>query len=124
MCELNIEKTPMAFCFLLRSAFEISAKEYCKENGIATKKTKTTGISQNKSLAELLQAVVKHLTDNGKNQSMQKVFHGAQTEIAASEGLLSVTSLNQLVHNPNFSIAPIDICTKFGNIFPLLEAMN
>lgn len=117
---LNIEKTPMAFCFLLRSAFEISAKEYCKDNNIPTE-TKGT---QSKSLSQLLTAVVNHLTDNRTNKEMEKVLHGALTEINKPEGILSVTSMNQLVHNPNFTIAPSDICTIFGNIFPLLEAMN
>jgi len=32
--------------------------------------------------------------------------------------------MNQLVHNELFSVQPQDICTLFGNVFPLLEAMN
>lgn len=120
---LNIEKTPMAFCLLLRSAFEISAKEYCKDNGIPTG-TKAKNGTQSKSLSQLLTDVVHHLTDNRTNKEMEKVLHGALTEINKSEGILSVTSLNQLVHNSDFRIPPSDICTIFGNIFPLLEAMN
>lgn len=123
MCQLNIEKTPMAFCFLLRSAFEISAKEYCKDNNISIEKTKK-GIVQNKTLAELLREIVNHLTENGKNKGLEKEFHGALTEITKSEGILSVTSMNQLVHGTTFSIPSNDICIIFGNIFPLLEAMN
>lgn len=123
MCELNIKKTPMAFCFLLRSAFEISAKEYCSDNGISTEKATKKG-TQNKTLAELLREIVNHLTDNGKNKGMEKEFHGALTEITKQEGILSVTSMNQLVHGTTFSIPASDICTIFGNIFPLLEAMN
>lgn len=120
MCELNIEKTPMAFCFLLRSAFEISAKEYCKENNIkVTKKG-----NQNKTLVELLRDAYDHLTENGKNQGMQKELHGALAEISKSEGMLSATSMNQLVHGTTFSIPPSDICSIFGNVFPLLEAIN
>ena len=145
MCQLNIEKTPMAFCFLLRSAFEISAKEYCKDNNISIEKTKKGivqnktlaelltlaallytlwGIVQNKTLAELLREIVNHLTENGKNKGLEKEFHGALTEITKSEGILSVTSMNQLVHGTTFSIPSNDICIIFGNIFPLLEAMN
>ena len=113
----------MAFCFLLRSAFEISAKEYCKDNNISIEKTKK-GIVQNKTLAELLREIVNHLTENGKNKGLEKEFHGALTEITKSEGILSVTSMNQLVHGTTFSIPSNDICIIFGNIFPLLEAMN
>lgn len=124
MCELNISKTPMAFCFLLRSAFEISAKAYANDNGISIEKTNKKGDTQNKTLAELLREIVSHLTNNGKNKGMVKELHGALTEITKSDGILSVTSMNQLVHGTTFSIPASDICTIFGNIFPLLEAMN
>lgn len=124
MCELNIQKTPMAFCFLLRSAFEISAKAYANDNGISIEKTNKKGDVQNKTLAELLREIVSHLTNNGKNKGMEKELHGALTEITKSEGILSVTSMNQLVHGTTFSIPASDICTIFGNIFPLLDAMN
>lgn len=117
MNELNIERTPMAFCFLLRSAFEISAKEYCKDNEIKTEIIKN-GKTQNKSLAELLKEIVNHMTDRGKNKGLEKELHGALTEITKSEGILSVTSMNQLVHGTTFSIPTGDICIIFGNIFP------
>lgn len=55
---------------------------------------------------------------------MVKVLHGAITELAKAEGLLSVTSMNQLVHNPKFSVLSGDVAGLFGNVFPLLEAMN
>lgn len=124
MIELKIAKTPMAFCFLLRSALEISAKEFCVENKIETDKPTKNGGRQDKTLSELLNAVVKKLTDDGKNKGMQKVMYGVQAELVKPDGVLLVTSLNQLVHNSTFSIPVGDICTIFGNIFPLLEAMN
>ena len=34
-----------------------------------------------------------------------KALHGAITELAKPEGILSVTSMNQLVHNQKFSIS-------------------
>ncbi len=118
--KLKISNNPIAFCFLLRSMFEISAKVYSKENNLSMEKS--GGIS--KSLVELLRGITSHLTSNNSNQSMVKILHGAMTEISKSDGVLSVTSMNQLVHNPSFSIAPPDICIMFGNIYPLLEAMN
>ncbi|WP_352422267.1 hypothetical protein [Proteiniphilum sp.] len=117
---LNIQKNPLAFCFLTRSIFEISAKVYCEENSISLTKSN----SKEKKLVELLKEVVDHLTANRSNKEMLKVLHGAVTEISKPVGLLSVTSMNQLVHNSIFSIQPSDICILFSNIYPLLEAMN
>ncbi len=36
---LNIAVTPLAFCFVLRSMIEISAKAYCKDHSLSTTKT-------------------------------------------------------------------------------------
>lgn len=118
--KLKLKDNPIAFCFLLRSMFEISAKIYCQENSIVT--TKKGG--NDKTLVELLRDITNHLTNNSSNKPMVKVLHGAMTEIGRSDGILSVTSMNQLVHNPSFSVSPPDVCTLFGNIYPLLEAMN
>lgn len=118
--KLKLKDNPIAFCFLLRSMFEISAKIYCQEYSIVT--TKKGG--NDKTLVELLRDITNHLTNNSSNKPMVKVLHGAMTEIGRSDGILSVTSMNQLVHNPSFSVSPPDVCTLFGNIYPLLEAMN
>jgi hypothetical protein len=124
---LDIEKTPISFCFLLRSMFEISAKAYCKDHGIPVKKAiEKDGVKRltDKTLLELLKDVKAHLVANNKNTDVTKLLHGAITELGRKDGLLSVTSMNQLVHSETFSIAPKDICTLFGNIYPLLEMMN
>lgn len=120
---LDIKKNPIAFCFILRSMFEISAKGYCDDNTIPTSKTTKNG-TQEKTLLELLKEVTNHLTNNNANKPVVKILHGALTELAKPTGLLSVTSMNNLVHNPSFSISPSDICTLFGNVYPLLEYMN
>jgi hypothetical protein len=120
---LDIKKNPIAFCFILRSMFEISAKGYCDDNAIPTTKTTKNGI-QDKTLLELLKEVTNHLTNNNANKAVVKILHGALTELAKPTGLLSVTSMNNLVHNPSFSISASDICTLFGNVYPLLEYMN
>lgn len=117
--KLKINDNPIAFCFILRSMFEISAKEYCVENSIPTSKN-----GRDKSLVDLLSDVHKHLTTNGTNLPMVKILHGAMLNITTPDRILSVTSMNHLVHNPSFSIIPADICTLFAVIFPLLEAMN
>jgi hypothetical protein len=118
------ENYPHAFCFLLRSVFELSAKAYCddhKKNGGPNPK-KADG--KDKTLAELLRAITNHLTKNGKDKAQVKLLHGAMAELGKANGILSVTSLNQLVHNPSFSIAPSDISLLFCNVFPLLQEMN
>lgn len=124
---LNIANTPLAFCFVLRSMLEISAKAYCKGNGISltiTKQKKSGTHTEDKSLAKLLGEVSKDIAGKTQDGAVKRALHGANAELAKADGMLSVTSLNQLVHNPNFSIAPNDICRLFSNIFPLLEHMN
>lgn len=118
--KLKISDNPIAFCFLLRSMFEISAKAYSIDNNLPL--TKSGG--KDKSLVELLRGITAHITNNNANTAMVKILHGAMTEIGKTEGILSVTSMNQLVHNPAFSIVPSDVCIMFGNIYPLLESMN
>jgi hypothetical protein len=120
---LKIEVYPHAFCFLLRSLFEISAKIYCQENEKANIKFLQND-EKDKPLVNLLKEITKYLTQNDTNKTKMKELHGALAELAKKDGLLSVTSMNQLVHNKNFSVIPSDICILFHNIFPLLEEMN
>jgi|GEM_PF-346857 len=120
---LNIEKSPIAFCFLLRSLFEISAKVYCTEHNIPT----TTGNgnrSFDRKLADLLTDATNQLTQHGANQTMNRQLTGALQQLTNHQSILSVTSMNQLVHNPSFSVIPSDVCVLFHNIYPLLENMN
>ena len=122
---LKLKDNPIAFCFLLRSMFELSAKAYCIDNQKdpnAPKNTKPNGYD--KQLSEILRDIVAHLSQNGKDIQMVKVLHGAVTEIEKKSGILSVTSMNHLVHNSSFTIIPSDIPPIFSNIFPLLEQMN
>ena len=121
---LNLKSNPLAFCFVLRSMFEISAKAYCKENTSKGGPSTTKKNGAEKYLVDVLRDIVQHLTKNKTDKAMMKALHGAMTELARQDGLLSVTSMNQLVHNPSFNVTTTDICVLFGNVFPLLEAMN
>ena len=116
---LKIKDNPIAFCLLLRSIFEVSAKVYSTEKSLPLQKS-----GKDKTLKELLTSIYNHLTTNNSNAGMVKTLYGAHVEISKPSGILSITSMNQLVHNPTFSITPSDICTMFNNIYPLLEAMN
>ena len=120
---LNLRNNPLAFCFLVRSMFEISAKAYCGQHG-AKGGLSTRKKGRDRTLVDILRDITKHLTKNKADKERTKQLHGAMTELARPEGLLSVTSMNQLVHNPKFSVTTGDVCQLFGNIFPLLEAMN
>ena len=104
--------------------FEISAKAYCKDHSKdgGPKCEKADG--EDRSLLDILRDITKHLTQNGADKQMKKALHGAITELGKPEGIFSVTSMNQLVHNPKFSIKESDICRLFHNIYPLLETMN
>jgi len=121
---LTIEKNPIAFCFLLRSMFEISAKAYCEDHKASGGPSCKKADGQDRHLVDILRDITNDLTKQKTDQVMVRILHGALTELAKKEGILSITSMNQLVHNPSFSVVPSDICILFGNIFPLLEAMN
>ena len=121
---LSIPKTPLAFCFVLRSMFELSAKAYCADHksrgGPSTRKTN----GEDRPLVDVLRDITRHLTDNDADKEAMRRLHGAITDLARPESLLSVTSMNQLVHNPQFSVTAQDIAVTFSNVFPLLDEMN
>lgn len=121
---MKIQECPHAFCFVLRSMFELSAKAYCADHKATSGLSAVKAGGEDKHLVDVLREITKHLTNNGQDRDKSKRLHGAMTELAKKDGLLSVTSMNQLIHNPSFSVSPPDICLLFGNVFPLLEEMN
>ena len=122
--KLKIENHPHAFCFLLRSMFEISAKAYFDDHSNAGALTPKKKDGQDKQLSVLLRDIVNHMTKNKKDKDKTKMLYGAIAELSKPEGLLSVTSMNQLVHHTSFSVSSSDISRLFNNIYPLLEEMN
>ncbi|KGQ70612.1 hypothetical protein OA57_04285 [Chelonobacter oris] len=104
---------------------EISAKAYCDDISSSQgspKYVKADGSDRN--LADVLRDIVSYLTQNKADKQMVKLLHGPLTEITRQDGLLSITSMNQLVHNPNFVIRSNDIPGLFVCIFPLIKKMN
>ncbi len=124
MLKVQIASTPLAFCFLLRCIFELSAKAYCRDNKSSGGPSSTTNKGVDKTLKNLLRDITNHITNNKSDKEKVKILHGAMSELATDEGLLSVTSMNHLVHHPSFSVSSGDICTLFHRVFPLLEEMN
>lgn len=121
---LKIEKHPHAFCFILRSMFELSGKAYCHDYQSSGGPSTIKPDGNDRELKEVLKDIVSHMTNNSRDKNKVRELHGAIAELSKQDGILSVTSLNQLIHNPSFSISPPDISIMFGNIFPLLDEMN
>lgn len=124
MKALNVEKTPHAFCFLIRSVFEIAGKQYAKANGIPLDKQTPQGPKE-KKLATLLDECRKDLTKGMKSHDPYcRSLHGALVELGKADGILSIDSLAQLIHHPRFSVKVDDLCVTFSNIFPLLKELT
>lgn len=121
--KLKLQDNPIAFCFLLRSMFEISAKVYCDDHKANGGPSYIKNDGTDKKMVDILREIKDHLAKPADKEKI-KALHGAMTELGKPEGILSVTSMNQLVHNPKFSIIVGDIATVFGNVFPLLKMMN
>jgi hypothetical protein len=121
---LDLRRTPLAFCYVLRSMFELSAKAYCADHAASGGPAATKASGEERHLVDVLRDITTHLTKNKTDKAKLKELHGAITELAKPEGILSVTSMNQLIHNPRFSVATSDLAIVAANVFPLLEAMS
>lgn len=122
--QINVMNTPHAFCFVLRSMFEVSGKAYCADHASKDGLKAVEADGRDRKLIDVLKDVVKHLTNGRADKAMERELHGAITELANPTGVLSVTSLNQLVHNPKYVINGANVCGLFANVFPLLKEMN
>jgi hypothetical protein len=117
---LNLDQNKYAFCFILRSMFELSVKAYAKDHKSAN--IKLMDGSSERPLRKLLGDIANHLMQG--NPEVQKAIKPAFVELSNSKGILSVDSLNQLVHHPHHSITTPELCVVFHRVFPLLQAMN
>ncbi|HMB58147.1 MAG TPA: hypothetical protein VKM35_13185 [Arenimonas sp.] len=122
--QLDVVKTPHAFCFVLRSMFEVSAKAYCADHASAGGPKAIESNGNDRKLISVLKDVVSHLTNTRQNLAMVRELQGAIAELANPDSVLSVTSMNQLIHNPRYVISGTNVCNLFANVFPLLEEMN
>ncbi len=122
--KLKLKDHPHAFCFLLRSMFEISTKAYCDDHKVTAGPKTTDKTGRERTLVDVLRDVANHLTKGKTDKQMEKALHGAMVNLGSPTSIMSVTSMNQLVHNPRFSINEGQIAEMFSNVFPLLLEMN
>lgn len=122
MLQLDIAKNPLAFCFLLRSMIEISLKSYDSGNPGIINLVEKNNAKKDRPLKEIIKdAIVFFEKADGSNL---KKLYPAKMTLSNDDSVMSVTSLNQLIHNPKFSLSSVDICIGFHNIFPLIELLN
>ncbi len=124
MLQLDITKNPLAFCFLLRSMIEISLKVFSQNtpDSFSVEELSKKGKLYPRELSKIIEDAISFFVR--KDSSNQKKLHPANVTLANDDSILSVTSLNQLIHNPRFSLSSADICSGFHNIFSLIELLN
>lgn len=121
--KLNVASTPICFCFVLRSMFDLSASAYCSKHRLPTFKTTKNGTKE-KSLAELLGDASKHLQANSQDRATISALRTAGTEITSSQSVLSIPVMNQLVHSGTATITEAHVVSGFHKVFPLLVELN
>lgn len=121
--QLKFEKTPICFCFLLRSMFEISVRDYCATYRLPTTEVKKGG-TREKSLADLLVDAGAHIVSTTSDSGIKGKIRTASAEIKSPHSLLSVSVMNALVHSATATITPAHIISGFHKIFPLLVELN
>lgn len=132
--KINLKHGGHAFCFLLRSMFEISARAYCMDHkaaglsfkytaDVVSKKGKTVHRKgEVKALKVVVGEVVAHIVVNDPEK--KGVLNKALSVMSKTDSPLSIDSLNHLIHSNDYSVNINDICVHFNNVYPLLEAMN
>lgn len=124
---IDIKKCPHAFCMVLRTLFELSAKDYCQKHAANHAPSILKPSGQEKPLATLLKEIAEHIigqSPSGEQKAKEKELHGAIVELNTPARILSVASMNALVHNRDYSVDEHHICLVFNNIFPFLRELN
>lgn len=121
--KLKLEQTPICFCLLLRSMFEISVRDYCSANKIPFNKIKN-GKTKEKSLSDLLVDAGNHVISKSSDPTIKGLIRAASIEIKNPHGVLSIPVMNALVHSPTATITSGHIVVGFHKIFPLLVAIS
>lgn len=124
MKKLQIGKTPICFGLLLRSMFDVSVTAYFTKHRLPTFRVTPKGDRKEKSLGELLVEASKHLQAATTDRGIIGDLRTAQAEINAPHGLLTIPTMNGLVHSGTAIVTEAQAVAGFHKIFPLLVHLN
>lgn len=129
---LDIKVTPLAFTFLLRSFLEIMTKTYIQSRPEMSIDLVNGG--QDKPLINVLREISQIVAPsannmtNGPAKDAAKVknrdWHGVMQTLSNPTSVLSITSMNILIHNPLFSARAEVFSSQFHNLRPLIDELN
>ena len=105
LTKLNLKKTPMAAAILLRTFLELAVDHGIERHNISPK---------GQTLANKMQVCAAHLFD--KNEYKQVV------PLWGKDHFLTINTLHQIVHAPNFPTNNREVCMLWEQLLPLLRA--
>jgi hypothetical protein len=109
---LNIEKFPIAGAISLRSFVEAVVEIYCSFNQLATKHVAGKNAGKSFSLAQKVEAVLVHV---GPSLTKQENT-AARTSLTAPDSVISVSRLNEYVHNPAMFPSKNDLIAAWSGV--------
>jgi hypothetical protein len=115
---INIDKFPIAVAVSLRSFVEAVVEIYCSSNSIPVKHTSGKHVGKSFTLAEKVEAVLKHLTPNMTKQDVT----AARASLTGNTGVISVARLNEYVHNPSMFPSKDDLIAAWTGVEAFFKA--
>jgi hypothetical protein len=115
---LNIDKFPIAVAVSLRSFVEAVVEIYCSSNGLPVKHTSGTQAGKGLTLAEKVEAVLKHVAPNMTKQDIT----AARASLTGNISVISVPRLNEYVHNPSMFLQKSDLIAAWTGVEAFFKA--
>ncbi len=120
-CELkyiNIDKFPVAVSVSLRSFVEAIVAIYCNHHGINFYHTTGKNSGKALTLAERVDAVLKHVAPNLTKQDLT----AARMALTGDTSVISVPRLNEYVHNPAMFPSKNDLVAAWTGVEAFFKA--
>lgn len=115
---INIDKFPIAVAVTFRSFVEAVTEVYCVNNTITTYHTSGKNAGKAFSLSEKVEAVLVSLTG-----SMTKpALTAARTALTSGSSVISVSRLNEYVHNPAMFPSKTDLIAAWTGVEGFFKA--
>ncbi|WP_339096237.1 hypothetical protein WDJ50_02800 [Deinococcus sp. VB142] len=136
MLDLDLNRTPFAYAYLLRSFLEIAAKNYIMYRpGLKTTVHKPSG--DEKMLMVILRDLIDEIAPPPKGpaydaldkaaqaavKQRSKDMHPSKIAVTSDTSYLSINGLNTAVHHGRFHIVIKDLVSEFRNLTPLIEEL-